>query len=98
MPRYSTEDGDEIRIETVAANDRDEPTEGLTFDSGIALDITERERGAEVEIRPKSISEELALAEDQFDIYITDNQTGEETTYSNCTMTENGDFEAGTEQ
>ena len=94
MPRYSTENGDEIHIETVAAENRDEPNENLSFDSGIALDITERERGAEVVIRPKNISEKLTLAEDQFDIYVTDNQTGEERTYSNCMATESGIFKA----
>jgi hypothetical protein len=94
MPRYSTESGDEIHIETVAAENRDEPTENLNFDTGIALNVTERERGAEVVIRPQTISEKLARAEDQFDIYVTDNQTGEERTYSNCMATGSGSFKA----
>jgi hypothetical protein len=96
MPRYSTESGDEIHIETVAAGNHDEPNEDLSFDTGIALNITERERGAEVVIRPKNINEKLIRAENQFDIYITDNQTGEERTYSNCMATGSGSFKAVT--
>jgi hypothetical protein len=94
MPRYSTESGDEIHIETVAAQNRDESTENLSFDSDIALDITERERGAEVVIRPKTTSEKLALSEDLFNVYVTDDQTGEKRNYFNCMATENGSFKA----
>ncbi|WP_049996194.1 hypothetical protein [Halococcus sediminicola] len=94
---FNTEDGDSIRIETVAASDCDEPREHLVFEVGMAISVTPRRTGAVGSIYSyQDVGSKLLGSEDQFIILAESGTGGETVQCTGCIMHNSTEFEAST--
>ena len=94
---FNTEDGDSIRIETVAATNCDKPREHLVFEVGMAISVTPRRTGAVGSIYSyQDVGSKLLDSEDQF-IILAESGTEDETVQcTGCIMHNSTEFEAST--
>ena len=94
---FNTEDGDSVRIETVAPSDRDEPREHLVFEVGVAVSIIRKKQGAVGSIYSyQDVGSKLLNSGNRF-IVMAESGTGSETVQcTGCLMHNSTDFEVST--